>query len=256
MRAIVLASSLVSAVGNPGVLPDEILGYYSWNWGAGSTGPAGANVGCSFTGEIDVEKAIAGYTEGAAWCCPKLSGEKLLTLGGGNAAGVFTASALSRITSKADTIKAAGFKGVMYDVEEIVGPSSSMAALFAESFSAMREAGLIVGVTTSHSAPYQCDSPHDAVDFVKAWCADPNVDVISPQLYSSGMEGTPELASTSSCSSAGCTWDLFKSCKAEIAPSIVEPSHYSVAKRFFATTVNRTTKGYFMWAQRKGVVVV
>jgi hypothetical protein len=256
MRAIVLASSLVSAVGNPGVLPDEILGYYSWNWGAGSTGPHRANMGCSFTGYTDVDKAIAGYKEDASWCCPKLLGEKLLTLGGGNAAGRFTAHALSKITSKAHTIKAAGFKGVMYDVEEVVGPSSSMAGHFAKSFSAMRKAGLIVGVTTSHSAPYHCDSPHDAVHFVKAWCADPNVDIISPQLYSSGSESKPELASTSSCKSAGCTWELFKHCKAEIAPSIVRPSHYSAAKHFFATKVNRTTKGYFMWAQTKGDVVV
>jgi len=210
-------------------------------------------MGCSFTGLIDVDKAIAQYTEGASWCCPVLEGQKLLTLGGGNSAGLFTASTLTALTAKADTIKAAGFAGVMYDVEEVDGPSSTMAPLFAKSFVAMRNAGLIVAVTTSHSAPYACDTPQDAVDILKAWCADPNIDIISPQLYSTGREGTPELLETNSCKDAGCTWDIYTGCKAEIAPSIVEESHYAATKTFFESTVQRSLKGYFMWAQKNGI---
>jgi hypothetical protein len=213
-------------------------------------------MGCSFTGLIDVDQAIAQYTEGAAWCCPELVGEKLLTLGGGNSGGVFTEQALKAITAKAATIKAAGFAGVMYDVEEVVGPSSTMAPAFSESFAAMRSAGLIVAVTTSHSAPYQCDTPQDAVDILKAWCADSNLDVISPQLYSTGREGAPELVPTNSCKDAGCTFDIYTTCKAEIAPSIVEPSHYAATKEFFSSTVSRATKGYYMWAQTKGDITV
>jgi len=251
-----LALLSVPAAASDAALPSEILGYYSWNWGAGSTGPSGANMGCSFTGEIDVDKALAGYSEGAAWCCPKLLGEKLLTLGGGNSAGMFTEAALKALTTRADDIKAAGFKGVMYDVEEVVGPSSVMAPLFEASFAAMKKAGLVVAVTTSHSAPYQCDSPQDAVDFVKAWCADSNVDVISPQLYSSGSESAPELAETNSCKDAGCTWDLYKDCHAELAPSIVEPSHYGPSKDFFQSKLQRGTRGYFVWAQTKAAVAV
>lgn len=48
----------------------------------------------------------------------------------------------------------------------------------------------------SHSAPYQTDTPEDAVAFVKAWCADPNVDILSPQLYSSGTERSPDFTET------------------------------------------------------------
>merc|ERR1712150_452245 len=101
---------------------------------------------------------------------------------------------------------AAGYVGVMYDVEEVQGPSSTMAPLFSKSFEAMKSAGLLVMVTTSHSAPYQCDTAQDAVDILKAWCADDNLDVISPQLYSSGRESKPELVPTNSCKDAGCTW--------------------------------------------------
>ena len=71
-----------------------VSGYYSWNWGSGSIGASDANMGIAFTGLINVGEAISGYTEGAAWCCPKLTEPKLLTLGGGNAAGMFTAKAL------------------------------------------------------------------------------------------------------------------------------------------------------------------
>jgi len=255
MRVLALVVAGVSA-SNSSILPNEILGYYSWNWGAGSTGPSGANMGCAFTGLIDVDQAIAQYSEGAAWCCPTLLGQKIITLGGGNSAGLFTEATLTTLSAKADAIKAAGYVGVMYDVEEVQGPSSTMAPLFSKSFQAMKSAGLLVMVTTSHSAPYQCDTAQDAVDILKAWCADGNLDVISPQLYSSGRESQPELVPTNSCKDAGCTWDLYANCKAQIAPSIVEPSHYAPSKAFFQQRISRTTNGYFMWAQQKNSLMV
>merc|ERR1712137_1276006 len=168
---------------------------------------------------------------------------------------MFTSGTLSAITSKASAIKSAGFEGVMYDVEEVKGPSSTMSPLFAESFAAMREAGLLVGVTTSHSAPYSCDTPKDATDILRAWCADPNIDIISPQLYSSGSEGSPELVPTNFCKDAGCTWDIHTSCKAAIAPSIVRSSHYAASKQYFEENVGRALKGYIVWAQTMENVV-
>jgi len=232
-------------------LPDEIVGYYSWNWGAGSTGPPGANAGCAFTGLIDVKNAIAQYTEGSSWCCPTLKGIKHITLGGGNSAGTFTAAALQGIISNAALIKQAGYAAVMYDVEEVSGSSSKMIPLFRESFAALKHEGLIVAITTSHSAPYQCDTPEDAVAFVKSWAADANLDIISPQLYSSGRESAPEFAETNSCKDAGCTWDLYKGSKAAIVPSLVEAGHYAATKAFFAN-MSISLKGYYQWAQTSG----
>ena len=38
------------------------------------------------------------------------------------------------------------------------------------------------------------DSPEDAVLFVKSWVSDPNIDAISPQLYTDGNESSPDFA--------------------------------------------------------------
>lgn len=232
------------------VVAAEYRGYYSWNWGAGSKGPPNANTGCAFTGLIDVKQAIDGYTPGAAWCCPILIGSKWITLGGGNAAGVFTSSALLDMAGQAETIKTAGYNGVMFDVEEVTGSAVSVIPAFTKAFAAMKAAGLSVGVTTSHSAPYACDTPQDAVAFVKAWVQDSNIDVLSPQLYSSGSEGAPEFAETSSCVDAGCTWALYKGCKGIFAPSIVTDSQYAAVQAYFNDTARGIpVGGFFEWAQ-------
>ncbi len=88
-------------------------------------------------------------------------------------------------------------------------------------------------ITTSHSAPYATDTPADAVNYVKAWVQDTNIDYISPQLYSDGTELTPDFSETGSCKDAGCTWDLYKNAFALMIPSIVDESHYQPSVDFF-----------------------
>ena len=231
--------------------PESVNGYYSWNWGKGSS-PKGANNGVAFTGLINVRRAIAGYprTGAHSWCCPELEGTAWISLGGGNAAGEFTAQSLVAIASKSNTsaIVAANYSGVMFDVEEVVGPAATMVPLFAEAFAACKAAGLAVGVTTSHSAPYQTDSPADAVALVKAWAADASIDILSPQLYSSGSEAAPEFDETASCKDAGCTWELYVGAKAAFAPSIVEPSQLDAVTAYFTAKKIRTV-GFFEWKQ-------
>jgi len=227
----------------------EIVGYYSWNWGAGSTGPSGANAGAAFTGYTDVKTAIDYYPEGAAWCCPALVGKKYLTLGGGNEAGLFDAESLSKIGISAEYIKSTtSYEGVIFDVEIVKGSSGVIVPAFAQAFKAMKEQGLIVGVTTSHSAPYETDTPNVAVDLVKNWVKDSNIDFLSPQLYSSGLEGAPDFAETSNCKDAGCTWDLYVGMVPKMVPSLVEESHYVATKTFFAN-MGITTEGFFQWRQ-------
>ena len=227
-------------------------GYYSWNWGSGSTGPSGTSssddvIGVAFTGLVSVQDAIKGYDAGATWCCPELRGSRFLSLGGGNAAGSFTASALTKIKSSMGAIKAANYSGIILDVEEATGSAKELVPAFAAVLAAAKGEGLRTAVTTSHSAPYQCDSANDAVALVKAWVADPNLDILSPQLYSSGQEGSPQFDTTASCSPA-CSWSLYKGFKGIFAPSIVEPSHYPATKAFFAAT-NVDTGGFFEWKQ-------
>jgi len=230
----------------------EIIGYYSWNWGAGSFGPAGANNGAAFTGYTDVQQAIAYYTEGAAWCCPTLVGEKWLTLGGGNSAGTFNVDSLNSIATSAETIKSSstGYDGVLFDVEIVYGSSSAVVPAFAAAFKGLKEGGLKVGVTTSHSAPYMTDTPQVAVDLVKSWVKDSNIDFLSPQLYSSGNEGAPDFAETNNCKAAGCTWDLYIGMIPEMVPSLVEESHYNHTESFFSN-LGIQTKGFFQWKQTR-----
>ena len=233
------------------MLLSDIIGYYSWNWGTGSTGPPNANHGVAFTGLVDVAQAQSGYTPGAAWCCPELKGTRWLSLGGGNSAGMFSKETLNKIVDDAPAINASAYDGVMFDVEEVVGPASVMVGAFGDAFAAVKARGLLVGVTTSHSAPYATDAPADAVAFVRAWAADGRIDVLSPQLYSSGSEAAPELAPTAACAAAGCTWELYRGAKPAIAPSIVDASQYAAAQAFFAANISVKLAGFFEWKQEK-----
>ena len=76
----------------------QIVGYYSWNWGPGSTGPPGYKdaIGVAFTGYTNVTEAVNRYySPFIPGCCPNLTnsstaGGPWITIGGGNAKGEFT----------------------------------------------------------------------------------------------------------------------------------------------------------------------
>ena len=202
----------------------------------------------AFTGFSSISQAIQGYDTDASWCCPELTGNTILSLGGGNAAGRFTPQVVEDITKYIGDVKAAGYAGVAYDIELVYANASVMAPLFAKSFKAAKEAGLIVVVTMSHSAPYYTESPEDAVALVKSWVQDDNIDIISPQLYSSGHESGPILDETFTCHTAGCTWLQFVGMKPKFMPSIVDASHFEATNNFFRQAV--PVDGYFIRAQQ------
>ena len=114
MKFAAIASILATAAA------DEVKGYYTWNWGAGSHGPPGAYAGVAFTGLVSIPKAIAQYTPGAAWCCPVLigpdGGKPWISIGGGNAAGLFNASTLNAIINDLHLVPES-YSGVVFDVE-------------------------------------------------------------------------------------------------------------------------------------------
>ena len=56
-------------------------------------------------------------------------------------------------------IKAASYDAVVFDIEKVVGPSSTMIPLFTQAFAKAKEVGLKTVLTTSHSAPYNTDTP-------------------------------------------------------------------------------------------------
>merc|ERR1712070_1343903 len=137
-----------------------------------------------------------------------------------------------------------------------------------DAFAKVKKAGLANGITVSHTAPYKTGvdadlnreyiSPQDQVDLMKAILQDKNVELISPQLYTSGKETKPDFGATGSCASLkeGCGWDLYKHMHSgmKFVPSIVNPSHYEETKKGFKK-INKTLKldikcsGYIVWEQ-------
>ena len=59
---------------------------------------------------------------------------------------------------------------------------------------------------------------------------DPNVDILSPQLHSSGSEAAPQFAVTARCAT-DCAWNVYSGFKGLFAPSIVETFHFAAASR-------------------------
>ena len=50
-----------------------------------------------------------------------------------------------------------------------MGESAGLIAGFNDVIKAAKKAGLMVGITSSHSAPYMTDTPQIAIDVVKSW---------------------------------------------------------------------------------------
>ena len=166
-----------------------------------------------------------------------MPGIKYLSLGGGNAAGIFTLTSLNAITTAINAGNIiTGYDGIAYDIEE---GDAGLSQAFSNSFAAAKAKGFKVLVTVSHSQPYAIS---DAPTLMKALLLDPNIDVFSPQLYSTGTEPVNDYTAV------GTPWTLYSTTKAAIVPSIVKTSYYNDAVTYFATQ-GVTLQGYVQWAQ-------
>lgn len=72
-----------------------------------------------------------------------------------------------------------------------------------------------------------------ATSLVVDWAKDPNIDYLSPQLYSTGLEPAPEFAETNNCKAQGCTWDKYQNSIAKFLPSIVSAAQFPEIKKWF-----------------------
>jgi hypothetical protein len=95
-------------------------------------------------------------------------------------------------------------------------------------------------VTVSHSAPYGIG---DAASLMRSFFSNPNIDYISPQLYTSGEEGGNDYGTV-----AGVQWWEYKQAKAAIVPSIVASYMYNDAQNYFSSQ-GVYTQGYVQWRQ-------
>ena len=80
----------------------------------------------------------------------------------------------------------AKYSGIVFDIEVADGDGPPLIDAFQSLFQECKHLNLEVGITMSHSAPFETDTPEIAANLVKSWTQDKNVDFISPQLYSSG----------------------------------------------------------------------
>ena len=177
------------------------------------------------------------------------NGAQYLSLGGGRSEAAFTPEALSGLVEGSkdiEAIKDAGFAGVCFDVEEAHGSAKDLIAAFERSFIALKQAGLSVMVTTSHSAPYETDSDATRVALVDSWVKSDNIDYISPQLYSDGQEAEPEYEAEDP--NRNVAYERYKGAKAKFVPSIASADQVDRVKLFFQQK-GITVDGYVQWKQ-------
>lgn len=211
----------------------DVTGIWWWTWSSLSAAPASTNLAIAFSGWTDPGTAV----QQSANVKARLPGLKFISLGGGNGNGAFTSDALTAITAAIEAGRFAGYDGVAYDVEE---GEAGLETLFAQSFAAAKAKGYKVLVTVSHSAPYGIS---DAATLMQKFFADPNIDYLSPQLYTTGEETANDYAT-----SAGVSWAQYATAKAAIIPSIVKASLYADAKRYFQEQ-GVAIGGFVQWSQ-------
>jgi hypothetical protein len=210
---------------------------YVWTWtgGASVVYPPNSNIAVAFSGwnvlanAISESAAISSYLKGQI---------KFISIGGGDATtGSFTVAVLNSLNNAITSGQLSAYNGICYDIE--VG-DSGLATSFANSFSLAKSKGFKVLVTVSHSAPYAIP---DAATLMASFFPNTDIDILSPQLYSSGYETANDFTAN-----WAVAWTSWTAAKAAVVPSIVSYTFYSTAVSFFAT-YNIATQGYIQWKQ-------
>jgi hypothetical protein len=177
-------------------------------------------------------------------------GMQFLDIGGASARGVLTVETLqSFFAGGLDKVKDAGFDGVCFDVEMTRGEETALVKELERAFAACKQAGLLVMVTTSHSAPFASSTLMKGL-LIDSWVHDDNIDLFSPQLYTSGTEGKPEFMLTP-CGTPGqakCSWERLAPMKAKWVLSLASGDQYPAAKAFF-NKLDIKPIGYIQWKE-------
>jgi len=209
------------------------VGIWYWTWSSSVVPPPSTNLGITFSGYADPATALTNSQPFFS----QLPGTKIMSLGGGNAAGSWTAARLTAVIGYVNSGKFDAYSGISFDIEE---GDAGLGSLFSTVFAATKARGKTVIVTTSHSAPYGIP---DAAVLMHQFFGDSNIDLMSPQLYTSGSETANDFSE-----SGGIAWSEYVGCKAKLIPSIVTAAMYGTAQQFFQTK-GITTYGYIQWQQ-------
>ena len=192
------------------------------------------NLDVAFSGYVDPDKAISD----SASIYPKLQGEKYISIGGGNNAGRWTQNWVKKVAEYCSSGKFHNYVGVVFDIEE---GDSGLASAFAEAFAACKSRYRVL-VTTSGSAPYAID---DAATLMRSFFPNKNIDILSPQLYSTGNEKSNDYST-----SHGVQYTEWAKSVAQVVPSIVSSNLYPDAKNVFHNRFGINIAGYVRWSQK------
>lgn len=219
----------------PAPIPADVQtsGFWWWTWSHAAAAPTGTSLGIAFSGWADPGTAV----QQSAGLMKRLPGLKFISLGGGNSKGAFTSTCLGAITTAINAGIFGGYDGIAYDVEE---GDSGLALAFQKSFAAAKARNFKVLVTVSHSAPYGIG---DAPGLMQSFFSDPNIDYLSPQLYTDGDETINNYAI-----SGGVSWAQYAAAKAAVVPSIVNAGLYPGARSYFQGQGVDIT-GFVQWGQ-------
>ena len=204
------------------------------SWTEGDAAPVNPDIGIAFSGWAEVYQALS-----SGPLAESLHGRKYLSVGGSNVNGVMNAATFKAMEENLDYVKDAGFIGICFDIESTQDENHYIPAMEA-AFAAVKAKDLKVMVTTSHSAPIKS---HAAARVVDAWIKSDNIDILSPQLYSTGKEKQVQTVASN-----GVSWDHWKGAKATIVPSIVDGSHWAKTLQFFQNQ-GIPVGGYLQWAE-------
>ena len=211
--------------------PAEAIGYWHWTY-HDSLAPEGTTMGIAFFGSVDPATAI----EQSLKVKDRLKGDKYICLGGGNSSGKYTAEAIEKIIMAIQTGKFSGYQGIAFDVE--LG-TSDLEDAFTKLFAITKMNHLKVLVTVSHSDPYGVG---DKSTLMESFFADENIDILSPQLYTTGRETSNDYTA------AGIQFSEYSKAKAAVVPSIVRAEYYPDAQAYFKKQ-GVELKGYIQWHQ-------
>jgi len=215
-------------------------GLYEFTWDSiTAIPPSGVNLAVAFSGWANIDSAI--YESGLVTL--PAGSEKYISIGGGNQNGYLTPASVDELNLAIQDGRLNSYEGICYDIEK---GDSGMAAVFSESFALAKNHGFKVLVTISHSAPYGFS---DKVQLMNHFFQDTNIDIISPQLYTSGWEEANDYVYD------GVPWSSYGNSIAKIVPSIVSSSYYDDAQDYFNTPSRSgipnglQIAGYIQWKQ-------
>jgi len=221
----------------------DIIGWYAKNWGNISPRPTeGPNNAFLFVGVFDfpsVIKDCMGWTNDCQKAAVDTSVDHWLVVGGD------TQWSKDMITANIAYVKANGadlkktYAGVSYDIELCLSTAGELVVLFAEMLKATKDAGLGTMITMPWSGPLQ----GDGYKYTIAWASDPNLDYLSPQIYSGMMTAPYSMANpptTGACPM--CKYEIFKDKKPVVVSIQFDGDYQKLKQGFFAHL-----SGFVLW---------